>query len=203
MTLRRKLLLILGIIAITTIGHLYAGSWSVLRGGFARLEEQSLRRDVQRLLNVLSYDSSELDRAASDWAHWDDTYRFIRYQPQYQRSNLVDTTFTHLHLNLLLLIDANGRQVYTGGFDLETEAGPVQQACRRTCPQRHPAASPDRRQPHQGRSCPRVLAGGLAAHPDQHGRRPRWGALIMGRYLDARETDKLAQLAQLSVTLIR
>jgi diguanylate cyclase (GGDEF)-like protein/PAS domain S-box-containing protein len=205
MTLRRKLLLILGIIAITTIGLLYAGSWSVLRGGFARLEEQSLRRDVQRLLNALSYDSSELDRAASDWAHWDDTYRFIQdTNPEYQRSNLVDTTFTHLHLNLLLLIDANGRQVYTGGFDLETEQPAPVPASLQTY------LSPNGTLLHHPTEDSRIR--GIVLLPEgpllvasrpiltSMGEGPARGTLIMGRYLDARETDKLAQLAQLSVS---
>ncbi len=62
-----------------------------------------------------------MDRAANDYASWDDTYAYVadpeRY-PEYIRSNMVDTTFENQKLNLIIIADREGRIVFGKGYDL-------------------------------------------------------------------------------------
>ena len=84
---------------------LYVFSQIILTRSFAQLEEQSTRRNVERAMDALSSDLSNLNANAVDWAAWDDTWTFMtNADERYIKSNLAESTFTDLDLNLLLLI---------------------------------------------------------------------------------------------------
>jgi sensor domain CHASE-containing protein len=77
MTLRRKTLLIIGLGLVVVVAAVYATSTLILMGGFANVEEQDTRQNVNRALAALSDDFAELMRSNRDYAAWDDTYAFI------------------------------------------------------------------------------------------------------------------------------
>lgn len=88
-------------------------------GGLTEFEENGVRQDVQRAESALSNEISGLETKATDWSAWDDTYDFIQDEnTEYIKSNLVDSTFINLRLNLMVFVDNSGRIVWAKAFDL-------------------------------------------------------------------------------------
>jgi sensor domain CHASE-containing protein len=122
MQLRKKTLLIIGAALISLIVVLYATASTILLHDFNNLEAQYVRQDVARALDALDDDLSNLDTSAQDYAEWDDTYSFVATRNQeFVKSNFVNATFVYLRLNLLVLLDSNGKTIFSKGFDLKSK----------------------------------------------------------------------------------
>ncbi|MDY7077969.1 MAG: CHASE4 domain-containing protein [Chloroflexota bacterium] len=208
MALRKKTLIIVSITTFSLIMILYAASRITLLGSFTELENQFVRRDVGRATSALTGELDALDAVLFDWAAWDDTYRFIKDGNEaYIESNFVDETFTSIRLNLVLLVNPSGQIVFGKGFDLHNEEEvPVPQSIQ-----------------------DQIIAGGLLLHhPDTEGsltgllllpegdmlvasrpiltsaeEGPIRGTMVMGRYLDSAEIERLAEITHLSLTIRR
>ena len=208
MTIRKKTLIIIGVTFISLIVILYFVSQSILLDSFAELEERNVRQNVERVLSALSTELSSLEATVGDWASWDDTYNFIEdANTSYIASNLIDGTFINLELNFMLFMDNTGRMVFGKAFDLYHEKEtPV----------------PSSLQEHL------LTSGLLLRHPDEESsvagiillpegpvyiasqpiltsrdEGPIRGALLMGRYLDASEIERLAEVTHLSLAVYR
>lgn len=208
MTLRRKGLVIVGTTFLGLILILYFTSQSILLGNLARIEENSTRQNVERVLSALSSELSILESKANDWSSWDDTYAFIEdVNYAYIQSNLVDTTFTGLKLNLILFINSSGQVVFGKAFDLHnTKEIPVPQSLREHLSSNSPLLThPDT----ESRTTGIVLLAGnpmlITAQPilTSEGKGPVRGSLLMGRYLDAAEVEQLARQTLLSLAIQR
>ena len=208
MTLRKKILLIIAVTFLSLLTILYFTSQNILLGSFAKLEEQNVHQNVERVLSALSKDLSSLDATAGDWAGWDDTYAFIEdANTDYIKSNLIDGTFTELNLNLMLFINSSGRTVFSKAFDLynETEI-PMSQSL-----QEHLSTSdlllthPDTESSITGLVLlpegPMLVASQPILTSEDEG--PIRGTLIMGRYLGAAGIEHLAETTHLSLIMHR
>ncbi|MGC9524970.1 MAG: CHASE4 domain-containing protein [Limnospira sp.] len=215
MKLHKKTLLIIGVALISLIVVLYTTASFILIHNFHHLETESVHQDVVRAIKALEDDLTNLDSIAQDHAKWDDTYAFIdRHDSHYVRSNLVNTTFIDLKLNLFTLVDAGGQIVFSKGFDLDLEAEvPVPASLsehlrsgRLLFSEKTPSCS------HDGEAvpCPAVgilmLPEGpllLSVRPilTSVAKGPSRGILLVGRYLDDKEIDRLAQITQLSLQI--
>jgi len=110
MTLRRKTLLIIAGTFYGVIILLFFISRTILLESYSDLERQSTQRDVERVLTAYSQVLSSLDTTTADRAAWDDTYAFIADPgEEYIRSNLTDSTFAELGLNLMLYKTLQGK----------------------------------------------------------------------------------------------
>jgi len=208
MTLRKKTLVIIGATFIGLVVILYLISRSILIGSFTELEEQDTRRNVERVLTALSNDISLLDATVADWASWDDTYAFIEdANTDYIESNLIDGTFTELRLSFMLFINASGQMAFGKAFDLHNEEEiPVPQSL-----QEHLAANdllirhPDTESSVAGLVLlpegPLLIASRPILTSEDEG--PIRGALLMGRYLDATQINRLAETTLLSLAAYR
>ena len=208
MTLRRKTLLFICVTFVILIWILHAISQNILLDSFAQLEEQNTQQNVERVLNTLSNDLSSLATTTSDWASWDDTYAFIEdTNTDYIDSNLTDGTFTELRLNFMLFINTSGQVVFSKAFDLHDEEDiPIPQSL-----QGHLSAHdlllyhPETESSIEGiillPEGPVLVASQPILTSDDEG--PIRGALIMGRYLDSAEIDRLAEMAVLSLAAYR
>ena len=208
MTLRKKTLMIVGLTIIGLLVILYFVTQITLVRSFTELEEQYTRQNVERALSALFNDLLTLDAIANDWAAWDDTYDFIEdANDEYLQSNLIDGTFTELRLNLMLFINPSGQIVYGKAFDLQNEEEiPVPQAL-----QEHLSAGdllvyhPDTESSISGivllPEAPVLVVSQPILTSEDEG--PIRGALIMGRYLDTNEIEKLAEQTHLSLTMHR
>jgi sensor domain CHASE-containing protein len=206
MTLRRKTLTVIGMTFLGLMVILYLVSRNILLDSYAELEEYDTRQDVGQVLSALSVERSELGAVAGDWSEWDDTYAFIEdANNEYIRSNLADRTFTGLRLNLMMFIDTSGRTVFGKAFDLNSEKeAPVPQGLQQHLSTGDLLIShPDTESSVTGLI---LLPDGpmlIASRPilTSEGEWPIRGTLIMGRYLDAVEIERLAAQTHLSLIM--
>lgn len=208
MKLRTKTLIIIGATLVSLVVILYAASRLILLGSFAKLENQHALRGVQRVLGALSSELDQLHTTAADWASWDDTYQFIEdANPEYVESNLVDSTFVELRLNLMLLVNRSGEVVFGKGLDLLSgEEAPVprsllDQLSTSNTLLKHADADSHVTGIVSLPEGPLLIASRPILTSEDEG--PVRGTLIMGRYLDAAEIERLEETTSSSITVWR
>lgn len=206
MTLRQKTLLIIGITLISLAGILSATASTILLGGFIKIEQQDTHQNVQRARDALADDVAQLDVMNSDWAVWDDTYKFIQNpNPAYTKTNLNRETFARVGINLILYTHRSGRTVYAKRIDLETnQLSPVSPDSHKQLAA-YKLLKPRPGQPSRT---------GIVLMPEgpmlvtarsiltSQGNGPVQGTLIMGRYLDVNKVNSLAGRTHLSLKMV-
>ena len=192
MSLRKKTFIMTGTTFAGLVVILYAVSRMTLLGAFAELQESYVRQNLGRALRALSRELTSLESVANDWASWDDTYAFmVNGDNRYIESNLVDGTFTTLHLNLMLFVDESGRIVFGRGFDIDKEVEtPLSPALEKHLAENGALL----RRPQIAKKVtgiillpegPMLVASQPVLTSEEEG--PARGRLIMGRYLDAEQ----------------
>jgi PAS domain S-box-containing protein len=206
MQLRKKTLLIVGAALITLVLVLYATASTILLHDFQNLEGQYVRQDVARAVDALDDDLANLDISARDYAEWDDTYSFVNtHSEDFVKSNFVDSTFTHLRLNLLMLLDSNGQTVFSKGFDLKSQTEiPIPETLKQhlTDALLNPETASGRTSVSKTGVLTLPQARLLVASKpilNSNAEGPSRGTLILGRYLDNTEIGLLSELTHLSV----
>jgi PAS domain S-box-containing protein len=208
MTLRKRTLIIVGLTAASLILILYVTLRTIVLSSFAELEEQHARQNVERALGALSDNLAALDTIVFDWAAWDDTYVFIEdANEDYIQSNLVDETFTGFKLNLMLFVNPSGQTIFGKGFDLynEEEASVPESLAEHLADDALLLRHPDTESSVVGivslPEGPMLVVSRPILTSEEKG--PIRGALVMGRYLDSAESEHLAEITRLSLTLHR
>ncbi len=208
MTLRKKTLVVVATTFILVIALLYLVSETILLNNLVKLEEDYTRQNTEQALNALSGEISSLEAKARDWAAWDDTYAFIEdANSSYIQSNLVDSTFTNLKLNLMVFIHSSGRVVFGKAFDLGNEREiPVPLSLEENISGDSPLVSPkDADSLVSGilllGENPMIITSQPILTSEEQG--PARGRLIMGRYIDDEEVRQLARQTLLSLTVYR
>ncbi|MCS7222005.1 MAG: GAF domain-containing protein [Anaerolineae bacterium] len=208
MSLRRKLLVLSGVIFVGLVSLLHVISQRMLLASFAALERENAQKNVERVLVALSYELSELDRITVDWAEWDDTYAFMEDRnPEYIESNLGDVTLVDLKLNVMLFVDASGQVVFSKGMDWQSGREiPVPASLQEL----FAADGPFFQRFNLSESITGVLRLPesfmlMAARPilTSLGQGPSRGLLIFGRYLNEAEVARLAEVTQLPLAVMR
>jgi len=88
---------------------------------FKDLENDNARNNMQRTLNALQQEQTNLDILLSDWASWDDTYEYIEnLNSDYEEANIAPSAFETLRLNLMIFINKKGKVVKAIYFDLDS-----------------------------------------------------------------------------------
>ncbi|HZP17006.1 MAG TPA: diguanylate cyclase, partial [Terriglobales bacterium] len=114
MTIRKKILLFSALALGFFLAAVYLVSRWALLSGFARLESDSSRQNIERIQQALENEGARLDIFARDYAQWDETYEFMQAQsPAYVRSELANETFRILHIDLFALLDERGHLVFS------------------------------------------------------------------------------------------
>jgi sensor domain CHASE-containing protein len=208
MGLRKRTLTIIGILAIIMMVTVYFFSHSLLLNSFEKLEETNVQQNVGRFQSALADAVSDLHSKSGDWAVWDDTYTFIvAPNANYINSNLGDTAFTALKINILLFVNLSGQIVCGRAYDLHNMTDlPVPESIEKEL------SSHDvlwRNLATDSSTSGIIL---LPENPllicstpilTSQGEGPVHGALIMARYLDSEEIGQLARMTNLSITLQR
>ena len=202
MTLRKKTLLIIAVTALPLLLVLYVTSRGIVLKSFIRLEEQDAHAHVGRVLSTISDYLASLLNTTGDWAAWDATCEFVEgANPAYIEDNLMNEALLNLRVNLMVFLNASGEIVFEKSVDLETgEEIPV------------PAALHDHLTPNAPllrHAEPTSALSGLLALPDvlmlaasrpivtSDNQGPIRGALIIGRFLDAAEVERLSKIVHL------
>jgi signal transduction histidine kinase len=209
MSLRLKTLLIVGSTLLGLILGVYIISQTILLRSYVQLEQQSVTRNVQRVLNAIKDEISVLHSANIDWSHWNDTYQFMDDRnTAYLDANTYDGSFVSYELNFMVYRAADGKIVFSKGFDLNgKQEGPLPAGLDKLLG----ADSPLVNFPTTGTG--RDGLGGLIMLPqgplmvastpiyptDLTG--PPRGVLIWGRLLDNRKIKDIAERTQLSLEI--
>src|SRR5215469_553016 len=118
-SLRGKTLLIIGATMLGLMGGLYALSRVVLLRGFAHVEDEYARQNLERASSAISNELLTLDRTTSEYAAWDQTYAYLHGKdPSYPRTELTTTMFVQLKISFVAILDESGHEVFSKGFDL-------------------------------------------------------------------------------------
>ncbi len=207
MSIRKRILIATGSAFAVIVLLLYLASRAILVGSFSALERKYVHDNVERILHTLTGELAALAATNADWAVWDDTYAFMENADRaYIESNLVDSTFITLRLNVMLFVDPSGQLVYGKGFDLYAK---------------QEVPIPDGLQEHLTRDGllqpleTGSIVSGILVLPEapmlvasasvlpSGGNGPARGVLVMGRYLDTPEVTRFAKLARVSMDIYR
>jgi sensor domain CHASE-containing protein/signal transduction histidine kinase len=208
MRLRNKTLISIGLTIAFLIALLYASSRLILLNGFARLEEETIQQNLNRVSNAIQDDVDTLDAMALDWAAWDDTYAFVADGARdYVESNLADETFPHMRLNFVLYVDAAGILVHGKGYDLQGEEqipipeSLLEHATGDSLLTRHSETQSSIKGLLLLPEGPLIVVSRPILTSEENG--PIRGALIMARYLDDAEIELLTETALIPFTVTR
>jgi two-component sensor histidine kinase/sensor domain CHASE-containing protein len=202
----RRILLFTGITLVVMLLLITFATRSVLEDGFSRLEKEFLERNVARVENAISDQIAALSMVTSDWATWDETYRFVLDRnTRYIESNLGNGTFVDLHLSIVLFLDRSGKRVFSETFD-------PMKGIRRKAPvnliawlEAHPFMTRLTGKSSHAEGIIPLPEGPLltAARPilDSKGKGTVRGTLLLGRFLDAQQIEKISSSLRLSVSL--
>ena len=213
MTLRVKTM---GIITVALLGLILVLIFSnrqIVLSSFSELEDDDIRRNVQRVQEALATQLDEIDISATDYALADQSLETLAGLLNDQASrvtpdgkNALAVLIADLKLNTFLLADADGRIVFSRGYDEETQT--------LTSPPRglFPHLTPDNpllRHPNAESSLtglvfipegPLLVASEYILSSQGGG---ILGTVIMGRFLDDEEIRQLSELTRLSLVVHR
>jgi len=208
MTLWKKTLLAIAISIGILFVSLYWMQRYLLFGAVAALEEQYMRRDVERATDAVRIELERLDALAQRWAAWDDTYRFAQdHNDQFRRDNLPDRAFSDLAIDFLLIVDPAGQIAYSRARD--PADGTV-------------LALPEFQQDSLPPSSPLLLHPGVESHVSgiklvsrgpllvasrpilsSDGQGPIGGALVMGRFVEGALVAQWSALVKRALSVER
>ena len=205
MSLRKKTLLIITITLAGLIILLYASSRSILLQSFVLLENDDVYLNTERGLQALSNEITAMTATAQDWASRRDSVAFVQNaDPTYIETYLDDSTFVANKLNIVAFTDTAGQLVYEENFDLvtgqkkNTTTG-IAQHIQPGRPLFSLTGDSD------GTAGIVLLPAGPAlvtAVPVTSGEQvPAAGVLVLGRYLTQDEMERMAQAAQLLLSI--
>ncbi|MGB8540300.1 MAG: CHASE4 domain-containing protein [Candidatus Acidiferrales bacterium] len=207
-SLRQKTLLIIVLTMFFAIGSLFLLSRLVLLHGYARLEESFARDNLERAASALTNELNTLDRTASEYASWDQTYAYVHgTNPDYVKSEFPAATFQELQVSFVIILDNSGHKVFSKGFDL-SQAGEV------PLPEGIDEDLKTGSSILNHRSLDSKVSGILMlqcgpvlvdSRPvlTSDSRGPIAGTLIMGRVLDAAEIEHLSQMVHMPLMVER
>jgi len=206
MSLRKTTLLAIVMTTIGLIAVLLFSQRMVLLPYFEREQTQTVHLNLQRVLSALDTEFTSLMQTSRDWAKWDDTYAYVQDRnTMFWRANLQTGTFQDLQLNLFALLDAEGQIVFAINYNLSSErAEPLPAALVRQIQPGSPllAASTDL-DGRQGIVAVDGRALLLVSHPvlPTDGVGPSRGTLLIGRYLDAENLERISTTVQLPLMI--
>ena len=175
---------------------------------FARLEHEDAELDVQRVLSALAQRREDLESKLTDWANWDDTYRYaLRPNDDFVTSNISPEALSALQLDALVIVNRRGEVVLScsprnvngkmapapGGLSALV-TGSDSPLRSRTDQDKHTGIALLDRHPMLVASQP-VLTSQFTG--------PAAGTILFGRYLDGSEMHALAARTHLQVTARR
>ncbi len=112
MTLTRKTTLAVGGTLLALVVCVFAlVSW-LLISGFATVERGIMRRNYERASDAVRFAGETLSTKLSDWAAWDDSYRFVNERgDEFRRANLLAKSLHNLGLACIAFVNTAGELV--------------------------------------------------------------------------------------------
>ena len=119
MTLQRKVLLAVAAAYVLTLAVLVLVTQTIVLGSFARLEQERVTRNLDRVPNAIEDDVTAIRSTVGQWGAWTDTWKFVQdANPAYVERNLADSAFVNLRLNFIVYLALDKRVVMAKFVDL-------------------------------------------------------------------------------------
>jgi diguanylate cyclase (GGDEF)-like protein/PAS domain S-box-containing protein len=114
---QRKLLLVCGGLLLGLLLSL-ALAGRMVRGSFATIERQQALRETAQLGQAFNSDLRQLVVSTRNYARWDDAANFVATGDRtFISSNFTEDALREMHVDVVWMADANGREVYSGFYD--------------------------------------------------------------------------------------
>lgn len=206
MRLRNKCIMDVGLTLIGLVVLETVVSHRVLLSGFARVERESMERNVKRAADAFGDAIDNLGVRTTDWASWDDTYRFIiDHNIPYLESNLHDETFDVLGINMILFFDSTAQLVYSRGYDLDKKQG-YSLTTYDMAPVAADTLLVPRSDKQHGVAGLKLFEQGpmyVVSRPilKSDGKGPCAGTLVFGRFVDKKEIERVAAVTHIAIEI--
>jgi two-component system, NtrC family, sensor kinase len=206
-SIRLKVIALIGAIFAVLVWAEVLVERHVVMPSFAQLEQEDAQTAMRRVNYALERTLTELATLATDWGNWADTYRFVAdHNADFVTANLTSLALRQLNVNMLLIIDRDGRLVRARDLDLQSD-GPL--GLDLASHEQLPADFPWRAKLRAGTSARGLLRTPqgillLAAAPvlDGHGQGPPQGMVLIGRLLTPEIVRDIGALAQADLRLL-
>ena len=195
-----------GIFVILGLAGLLIGKL-VLMPSFAALERADAHTAMRRIEHAIDQTLEQVALASKDWGNWTDAYRFAAdHNREFVNANISDLALRQVNVNVLMIVDLEGRVILTRDTDLKRERPlNIDFAAQAALPARFPWHGADLT--HGARGLIHTDHGVLmlAAAPvlDGFGRGPTRGMVLMGRLLNDTALAGIAEQAQANLTMLK
>jgi sensor domain CHASE-containing protein len=210
MKLRTKTLLTVGIASCVLVIVLSETLYFTISNGYSEIEEQSVIKNVERVLNQFNLEYSNLQSVVFDWSTWDDTYAFMNdTNVDYIDANLNYPSLSAIRINFMLFYNNSNELVYSIAYDFEREMKIHLPSSLYVYIENNKKSLLNNQSPTFRRSglilsdaneIPFVVCANSIVHSD--GKGPTHGTLIVGRFLDEKKIQSIENVTQLSITLL-
>jgi diguanylate cyclase (GGDEF)-like protein/PAS domain S-box-containing protein len=204
----KSFLLIVCVTASVLLAAVVLLSQTVLIRSFERIESDAIRQSTAQVVKAVQADLTPFEFSNRDYAQWDDAYRFMeKGDRSYIDSNYQKETLDNLQVDLVWIVDAKGKDVYSAERrDGETSttspapAGLLDELKRKITPLDHTSALPAVRRLTRLHSGIIAFSAKPILRTDLSG--PALGYLVWGRFLRDDEVARFRETSQLAVELI-
>ena len=189
---------------VLTLGVLVTGP--TLMGSFKGVESAATAQKAMQVYRAFEADLRQLALTNRDYAQWDDSVQFVQDRNQhYIDANLVPNTLNGIHVDLVWIVDRDGKEIYSGFTDRSTAVmvTPAPRDYLREVARFLPKGSTMGSIPVNAVV---ATAHGLIAVAAQQIRRtdqsqPTGATLLFGRFIKDSDIQRVRETSQLPVTL--
>ena len=207
MKLRSNLVIVFAVTYLCLLGVLYISTTTVLLEGYQEIETADIQHLVDRGLSALDHRVSDLDLISLGFAVKDDVYSFMQDQDvEHIETILLDAAFLGAKINLMLFVNNDNEILYGKAFDLtEEKEAPIPDGIYEHIYLNQLLTD------HQG---PDSKVHGILQIPEglllinsrpitaSQEEAPIEGTLVIGRYLDSSEIEKVREYAGISLEIV-
>jgi PAS domain S-box-containing protein len=169
-------------------------------------EESASIKGVNQAMGAINERIDSLDATAHDWSLWDDTYQFVQDRnEEYIRGNLTTNALEILGVNFMIFVGTGGGIVYQTAVDLAKSEGTAVPASLDELVYENEELWNFADTDGGLRGMLRIPEGlvMLASSPigTSLGEGPVRGALIIGRYVDSAEIERMSSTTNLDLNI--
>ncbi|HVP96354.1 CHASE4 domain-containing protein [Methanoregula sp.] len=208
MKIRTKTILIFSATLVAILLVFLIASETIVMDAFHTVEVQSAQKDTNRALSILAADTNQLDAVAQDWSSRNSIEdSIVQANKPGLLLELDNRTLDHLRFNYILFYNASGGLIAGTGYDIEKQQETPVPLSLVTIPL-SPAVISTMQSQGTGfigimsdPKDPLLLAVQPVYGPDSSA--TPVGYILMARYLDAAEVQRLGNLVQLPLEIRR
>lgn len=202
-----RVLVLTGLAFLGLVAVLYGSARTITLQRFAAIESREVVRDVERATAGLQQEIDGIEAICSDWAQWDDAYRFMRDEnPEFAPSNLTLESVANLDLDVVVFVGANGEVRHAVGLDANRRVfQPIPASLRPALVTGH-VVGRDLDDPRRSGllTLPEgVMAFAARAILTSEAKGPSRGTLVMGRYLGEDRFRRIGSNLRLDISADR